>query len=336
MKKSNYVLTVFIGDTDNSLVVSAQQHDSTAFLVDSTNYKKILQEDLLNDTTIYTSLGYLPKDSTILLKILLLAGNVFYCPPVVWSDKKNIDVIFPTTCIQGLTENLLLFLPRGKKIYNFDRNNLVPDPIELVDTRKTDDPQIWGVGCSFTHGLGVKENERYMYHVAEALNLPCSFLTRNGSAIDWASDQITRSDIRPGDLVIWGLTAGERLTFVHENKLLKGITSMNYAGKNLESIVPEKTLLLENTFYNHIYSIKRAINFCKKCQARLVIIGLLTSESIIRYLANVPEYHHYLYEYNYIHDLNILARQFKDLGSDEEHPGPLQHKLYADFILKII
>lgn len=335
MKKLNYHLTVFVGDTDDSVSTSAQEYDSLAFLLDFNNYEDFFNNELLNDTTVYTSLGDLPKDPTIMQNLLLAADEIFYCPPTQWSDKKSIDVVFPTSCIQGLTEHFLLTLPSNKKIHNFDRNNLVPDPVLLVDQRQSDESQLWITGCSISHGTGVELNERYGHLVADALKMPCSFLTRPGSAIDWSADQIVRSDIRPGDIVIWGITANGRLTFVHDNTLVQGITNRSYdIEKSLESIVPEKTLISQNTFYKHIYSIKQVINFCNKCQARLIIVGLLTSDSTVRYLAKHPEYHHYNYQLAYQN--NSISRTFKDVGSDKLHPGPMQHKLYADFILDFV
>jgi hypothetical protein len=335
MKKLDYHLTVFVGDTDDSVSISAQEYDSSAFLIDFNNYEDFFNNELLKDTTVYTSLGDLPKDPTVMQNLLLAADEIFYCPPTQWSDKKSIDVVWPLSCIQGLTEHLLLTLTSNKKIHNFDRNNLVPDPVLLVDQRQSDESQLWIAGCSISHGIGVELNERYGHLVADALKMSCSFLTRPGSAIDWSADQIVRSDIRPSDIVVWGITSNARLTFVHGNKLLQGVNNRSYdIKKNLESIVPKKTLISQNTFYKHIYSIKQVINFCNKCQARLIIVGLLTSNSTFRYLATLPEYHHYPYQQACKN--NAITDVLEDYGTDGSHPGPIQHKRYADFILNLI
>ena len=335
MEKLNHLLTVFVGDTDNSVSISAKQHDPMAFLLDFNNYQDFFNNALSKNTTVYTSLGDLPKDISILWKLLTVADKVIYCPPTIWSDHNEIDVVFPTMCMQGLTEHLLLILPDKEKVQNLDYTKLVPDPIPLRDQRIVDTPQLWCVGWSISHGIGVTPTERYGYLISKKLETPCSFLTRPGAAIDWAADQILRSDIRKGDIVIWGITSTNRLTFVHENKLIPGITTRSYEGiPNLNSIVPERTLLSQNTVYKHIYSIKQVINFCKKCQATLLMIGLIPSDNTIRYLATLPEYHHYQspQKYNNL----IWTRFFEDYGEDGEHPGPIQHKLYADFILDLI
>ena len=335
MEKLNHLLTVFVGDTDNSVSISAKQHDPMAFLLDFNNYQDFFNNALSKNTTVYTSPGDLPKDIGILWKLLTVADKVIYCPSTEWTDNKHIDTVFPTSCMQGLTEHLLLILPDKEKVQNLDYTKLVPDPIPLRDQRIVDTPQLWCVGCSISHGIGVAPTERYGDLISKKLEIPCSFLTRPGSAIDWAADQILRSDIRKGDIVMWGITSANRLTFVHENKLLTGITANSYKViPNLNSIVPEKTLLSQNTVYKHIYSIKQVINFCNKCQATLLMIGLIPSDNTIRYLATLPEYHHYQYQQKYHND--IFKTIFEDYGNDGEHPGPAQHKLYADFILDLI
>lgn len=334
MQKHGYRLTIFIGDVDKSLADSAQRYDPTAFLIDYDNCESFVDFDLEQDTTVYTSLGDLPKDVTIIIKLLNLANEIVYCPPKIWSDRKIVDSLYPTDCIQGQTEHLLFGLSPSVKIVNLNlRSNLI-DPIGLVDKRITDQPQLWVVGCSVSHGYGVSECERYGNLVSSELGMPCSFLTCSGSSIQWATDQILRSDIRPGDTVIWGLTNNWRVPYVHNHKLLHVNHDKYTIIKNLESILPEKTLLSENTFYQNIYAIEQAINFCEKVQAKLLIIGILTANSTLRYLVDKKQYHHYIHEQ--IFSAGIQHYCFKDLGTDNEHPGPQQHNLYKEFILSLI
>ena len=106
-------------------------------------------------------------------------------------------------------------------------------------------------------------------------------------------------------------------------------------------------LMSENTFYTHLYSIERAINFCNKCQARLILFGILTDFGMARYLAGKENYYQYVTEYSsqltgYKKVIASLVgpfdakNHFKDIGTNGTHPGPEQHKLYADFLLKIL
>ena len=334
MKKHGYRLTIFIGDVDKSLADSAQIYDPTAFLIDYDNCENFLDFDLEQDTTIYTSLGDLPKDLTMAIKLLNLADEMIYCPPKSWSDRKIIDTVYPTSCLQGLTEDLLFNLPPDIKISNLNLRSTRSDPIKLVDNRLTDQAQLWVAGCSISHGDGVSSCQKYGYLISSELDMQCSFLTQSGSSIQWAADQILRSDIRAGDTVIWGITSNERVPYVHDDKLMHIINTNYTIEKNLEYILPEKTLLSENTFYQNIYAIDHVINFCEKAQAKLLIIGILTSPSTLRYLSDKKQYHHYIYNQKFSN--NRLASYFKDLGTDNIHPGPEQHNLYKEFILSLI
>lgn len=198
MKKSKYKLTIFIGDIDESVCLIAKSQDSSAYHLHHSNYQKFISSDLDKNTAVYTSLGDLPKNLEIIYNILSLADKIVYCPPATWSDNKKVNFSDPGDSTQGLTKILLNLLPKHIQILNLISDVFDPNP--LVDTRKTDSNQIWVAGCSISHGMGVNHNERYGELIATKLNLPCSFLTRPGSAIDWATDQILRSDIREGDL----------------------------------------------------------------------------------------------------------------------------------------
>jgi hypothetical protein len=336
MKKQNFRLTVFLGDVFEYTSKQALQYDNTAFLLDFNNCEEFFNNSLTNDTTVYTSLGDLSKNLSQIWNILISSDEIVYCPPAKWSDNKTLNVTNPTDSIHGLTEHLLLTLPAHVKVTNFNRAGLVPDPVPLVDSRRGNSVQLWIAGCSFSHGLGVESQQRYGQLVANQLDLPVSFLTRDGSSISWAADQILRSDIKAGDIVIWGLTAIERLTYVQDNKLSVGVTVNTYkVNPKLEKTLPAETLTSQNTFYSHIYSIEQVVNFCKATKAKLLIIGLLTSDSCLRYLADKSFFHRYPYSRTFNNN-SISEFNFVDTGTDNLHPGPEQHLLYKNFIISII
>lgn len=337
MKKQNFQLTVFFGDVYKNVATQALESDNSAFLLDFNNCVEFLNSELIGNTTLYTSIGDLDSNVYQVWTLLNFADVIVYCPPALWSDGKNVNPLAPTVSIKGLSEQLLLKLPRDKVI-NFDRNQLSANPMPLVDSRQSENPQLWVAGCSITHGIGVDASQRYGQLLANELNLPCSFLTKSGSAIDWSSDQILRSNIRAGDTVVWGLTLPERLTYIHDQKLLN-INATSYIINNqLKNIVSETTMLSQNTFYHHMYSIDRVINFCKLLEVNLLIVGLLTSDSGVRHLANTPSFYPYPYSplFNDLDSKLINFFNFIDFGTDNLHPGPKQHSLYANFILSLM
>lgn len=325
-------ITLFVGDIDESLAIKAKQYDAGAFLIDRDNYKQFLADTPHDNVTVYTSLGDLPSDAEIFLHIAMMATRIVYEPPHHWSDQRVLDPVDPTVCMQGLTENLLLFVSNFRPVENLQHCYFEPWVNPLVDSRKSSTTQFWFAGCSVTHGVGVDNHERYGQLVADKLDMPCSFLTKAGSSIAWAADQILRADLEAGDTVIWGITDTHRLMMVDQQKLhtitLGTMLSENFTGKK----IPIDILLNENTFYSHLYSVEQVINHCDKCRVKLWIFGLLTSPNMLRYLATKSNYVHFPHKQKFSD--NTLQNQFVDLGTDKLHPGIVQHRHYADFILE--
>ena len=337
MNKNNFQLTVFLGDIYENVAIAASKFDRSAFLLDISNVDSFINSNLIKNTAVYTSLGDLSKNLNNAWNMLNYADTVVYCPPDKWSDSKTIDILDPTDCIQGLTETLLLLLPDNVKIENFSAYDNLIDPIKLVDNRKTEGKQLWIAGCSISDGTGIRPDQRYGQLLADELELPVSFLTRRGSAIDWASDQIIRSNIRKGDIVVWGLTSTERITYVHDGKLLSGVTVRSYDhDPELEKIVSKRELFKQNTLFQYNYAIDRVINFCKACDAQLIMVGLLTtSPAFFRYVTIKENFYQYPYNITFGSEyMNIL--EYVDLGDDKSHPGPIQHQKYKDFIKSLI
>jgi hypothetical protein len=333
MQKLNYTLTIFVGDIDESLSVSAKSYDSSAWLLDYSNYKEFLTLTLTTNTTVYTSLADLPKNLEIFYNILRLADKIVYCPPDHWSDNKIVDFVNPGESIQGLTEIFLLLISDSIQVDNL--NTKIVDPIVLVDQRKSAQSQLWIAGCSISHGDGVEPHERYGQLIADELNIACSFLTLSGSAIDWAADQILRSDIRENDIVVWGLTSPERLTYVYNSELLS-ITPLDYLKfPQIKNIIDPSDLFSQNTLYHHFYSIQQVVNYCNKCRANLILVGLLSGcYSFLSFLQSQKNYVHIPYSLKFKD--SFFSIQLLDLGNDNAHPGPKQHQQYKQHILNKI
>jgi hypothetical protein len=330
MIKKQHKFRLFVGDVGSYLAAAAKRFDPAALLIDHANHSTVLSLLLTTDITGYTSVGDFPDQAYLLLQICEHADEIFYMPPKFWADKKSVDQFDPNASNQGYTEYLLTKVAAHKPVIGLTLNQL-NNPVSLVDQRKTQSPQIWVAGCSISHGVGVQPGQRYGSLLSQELQLPCSFLTRGGSSIDWASDQICRSDIRSGDIVIFGLTSGSRMTYVHNGQLLQGINVNSYTvHPEYQEIIPAYHLITENIFYQQVLAIERCVNFCEKINVKLMLIGLLVCQSanLLRYVSNKPNFFLYPYPLS-----NHQAFEFKDLGSDHVHPGRQQHNLYKDFIL---
>lgn len=304
-------ITLFVGDNDYSLAEQAQKKTPTAFLVDFGNYKKFLTTEYADDITVYTSFSDLPKISStdaVFFEVLKKADKIFYCPPLVWSDYST---TFSWNSNKVITEYFLYHVNLLKN--NVQNLDLAPyqnsDYLGLIDFRRCDEKQLWIAGCSIANGNCVNNNEKFGMLVADQLGLPVTHLTQGGSSIEWAKDQILRSDIRKNDIVVWGITQEVRAP-----------KSVN------KKIVMERdpTVLLDETsLYRAVTSVYQVVNFCRKISAQLILLPIICSEQLQMLICNLDEYCQMPYQTKHL-----------DFGIDNGHPGPIQHRAYADAVCK--
>lgn len=318
-------ITIFVGDIHESLGQIAKQHDPSAFLIDRNNYHTVVNR---NDSfCAYTSKADL-VDLGKLRKILSKATTIYYCPPKVWSDRKQYNVADVTSSAQGLTEVLLLSLRDQVNIVNLPKPSV---KTTLIDARKTIDSQFWITGCSITLGVGVEDHERWGDLVAAKFNKEFTLIAQSGGSIQWAADQLLRSDIRPGDTIIWGLTSCNRLTYYTNQKILHISAPYYLVDPNINNIVPLHLISDENIVYQNITAIERVRNICSKLGINLVIFPAMLNHELTHYLHSIPEFIPCNSLYGDQNKDN-LENYYIDLGTDNLHPGPLQHQLFADLL----
>ena len=188
------------------------------------------------------------------------------------------------------------------------------------------DSQFWAVGCSVTVGVGVHFDQTWKACVSRALNLPYTDLSAEGSSIIWQSDQICQSNIQAKDLVLWALTTQPRLPVIRENKLLH-LTPGEYAlYPETNNEFPIDLLLNTSLVYHNIQAVRRAHNFCQAVGARLIVQSVIYDVEQANDLYQIPDF--------------VQACRgpdtWIDFGTDQLHPGPKQHKIFADSFLKAI
>ena len=321
-------IKLYVGEIGSDLAQQARADSTSAWLINSENYTTFLNLSKINDSVCYTSLGDLPKNLTIFNKIVNYADVIVYSPPKIWSDQKEIDLDDVTSSIQGLTEFLLHINNKIKQnVTNLNLSTYSDSQyLTLSDVRKHKNTQLWITGCSISHGVGVSETEKYGYILGQKLQLPVTYLTGGSTSILWQADQILRSDIVKNDIVVWGLTSENRLSLWSDHNKLIHLTAQPTQTKiqetNFSKKIIDQLLVSKTNFYHAIQSINQVINFCNKIQAKLLIVGLLSSDNLTMHLHNTKEYIKY-------HNINSFDSI--DLGTDNTHPGPMQHQLYANF-----
>lgn len=320
------MFTLYVGDNDVTVAENAKKEDTTAYLIDHANW------DQQHQGVAYTSLSDLPNENEF-AKLFREADTIVYSPPLndKWSDGKA-----EKSMQKKWTEHYLTVFSfvDHKKIINFNAKKDINDvTVPLEDVRKVDSKQLWCVGCSFTYGVGVDIEQRYSDILSNKLDLPLSSLSASGSSILWAADQILRSDVRPDDTLVWGITTSNR--FPYYDKGTKQVTRLNLTTypilckeiPQLKYVISEKFLTDFNLTFLAINQILQVVTLCRTKNIKLVLAGLLPGNEFASYLTNLPEYFHLEGHFG-LKQTDL----YLDLGTDNLHPGPKMHQWYADNI----
>jgi len=350
--------TVIVGDTSEDLSHFAKIHDENA---------KLWSQDSQSTQTTYISIGDVGINT--FLKILLAADHIIYHnKSSSWCDKETkelTDNIIYLLGLNGLAYKISGFQINSfvleknllwkhlldselagqlliQKICNYSEDNF----LGLVNHRKSMDKQIWVAGCSYAQGSGIESpNERYGELVAKQLGWQTTNIGRQGSSIDFAADQIMRSMVRAGDLIIWGLTGTYRYTwFDHgqiENVLLHHIDNkvqLKHRKKFLSQM-----LLDDARLYLAQRHVTQVQEFCNRVGCNLVLIY----HDPLNFKSHVPIMKSFLHQYPGFLDINkIMIDQFGvgnldekyqlDIGADGMHPGAKTHAAWAKILVDFI
>jgi hypothetical protein len=318
-------LTLFVGDCDSTVATQAKSFDPSAYLVDFSNYKKFLEQHDQAVTT-YTSAADLPKitqTEAVFYQVLHKADVIYYCPPTQWSDHTG---EFSLQNMKQITEYFLYLVHSEKNnVQGFDPSTYTTSSyLKLQNKRKSNNQaQLWIAGCSVTAGVGVAPDKRFAGLVAENFGGQFVDLSRPGSSIEFAADQILRSDLQPGDVVIWGLTSEYRALVWNRKKVESDSINpytFDYHNSNKADDIVDETRL-----FKAVISYAQVENFCQKIGVHLIAIPIICSEALQLILHDRAGYYQLPYRAGYL-----------DLGSDNVHPGPAQHQWYADHVNNIL
>lgn len=311
------MILLIVGDVIDELSAYAISIDPNAILITNSN------SNHLHNGTYYVSLGDFDTYNQF-TDVLAQADKIIYYPPQRWSDSDSRGI----SSMKQHTESALTYFYNRIPVDNF-----VIDPIniqtvlDLADTRKTSDPQIWIGGGSDSHGYALDPLDRYGSILSNYFNMEVSFLTMPRASMRWISDQILRADIREGDLVVFGIVPDCRIPF-YSNSHMYHVTPELYMKESFLKDLFSLDILDSDdvTLYQPLSSIHQVINVCSKLKAHLIIAGL-SRLLITNHLLHLPNYVHLLHRH-YCRD-----NFFLDLASDGSHPGPEAHQYYANEII---
>lgn len=345
-------MIAIIGDTDTSLAAYAKSlYPSAVHITDHQTQNEVYFS--LGDMAIKDFLAYLLDADQIIYHNKLAPWSHADLKSITEHVLYLIHLIWPTRPINGFDAESFVYVENPicghdldsvfrsrvdvQKICRFDTLNYHG----LMDIRRACAPQIWVAGCSYADGRDLEDrNLRYGQLVANHFRSACSFLTFHGSSLDWAVDQLIRSDIRPDDLVILGITALERYSwFVHDR-----LVNMNAHNVTLQE---------EKSFYRRMLLddarcqlaerlINQAVAVCAKNQAQLVLIGHLSlsgKTNAEKFRGFLRQHHCYLDIESCMGDRypgQLDSRFNLDLASDGFHPGTQTHAAWAEIIIDFI
>jgi len=296
---------------------------------------------------IYSSLADLEFNSANaahIVKFLDLAEKIIYCKPDDWTATPI------EKCDQTFTEYMLYWCQLQKNnVENLDLSHYTDiqnSYTKLVDTRKTNNPQLWIGGNSMEQGIGSLDAEcRYGTIIANKLGMEVSFLASTGKSQEWIIDQLLRSDIRENDIVICAFTSFSRISLWSDKKsnvyTFQGGTPVigysidvsEYNGDlfddltGIPSSVADTFALSSTNVYNTIVKFDQLRNFCKKINAKLLIINTLnTNPSQLLYQHSFNDFYIPLFN-----PLDLLDSEYTAADSyTNSHPGPKHHAALAE------
>lgn len=279
---------LYVGDNSETFASAVKQKHSDAVLLDHNTYKYFFEN---TNVVGYTSLMDLPKiaqNKTVLFDLCLHADEVHY-KPISDTDSMYMTefTLYKANQLKKHTHGLIVHNNRYLKLWDYPVNST----------------NLWLAGCSITNGVGVKKSETFGELLAQDLCLPKVDLSRPGSSIEFAADQILRSKIQKNDIVVWGLTHESRYTVWEGDNSVQGLDS--------------RQLVDETRLYKAVIAVHQVINFCNAISAKLLLLPVICSEKLHLHICNTDEYVSIPYRYGFL-----------DLGNDNLHPGPLQHKEY--------
>jgi hypothetical protein len=227
----------------------------------------------------------------------------------------------------------LLLLSKNKSKESNELICRIKQQVKSIDViRPSNDKVLWVAGCSVTAGSGVHASQRYGSLLAKELNLPIVLLAKPGASIFWAADNLLTADIREGDIVVWGLTTMSRVD-ITSNFKLESVPVSDYV-----RIAKNKQYWLLDYFDSQSQAvfcqrtILQVINYCRKIKAKLIIANILDSAWGPLVFGDEQNYIDLLVPFNF----DTCRLDYADFGTDNEHPGPKQHELYATQILNFI
>lgn len=184
---------------------------------------------------------------------------------------------------------------------------------------RPNEPVLWVFGCSHSHGVGLKSNEKTFGQILAAdLGVPLLQISKPGSSLSWSFRHLLNADIRTSDYVVWQITTPHRLS-LFDGKHTKEVVLSQTTNRCLLDINDDNQV-----FFNHINLLTAGIKYLRKVNKNFVLTDITSQcSNYYEYKLEYSKYPEYLYHPNL----------YIDLGTDNLHAGPLSHQALAKCLL---
>lgn len=204
--------------------------------------------------------------------------------------------------------------------------------LHLTGSRITELPQLWMVGGSALTDPNIEQSQIVGNIIANYLGMPVSYLTANGASNDWCADQILRSDIRSGDVVLWNIMFETRFPFWHSqtNQVIHIQPDYKKHSKvdiDLSEHAVVDWLTSEHCFYSAVTHAHQVLNFCNKIGVKLLPHAqypVEISAEMMEYFSNFPVF------------TIMPGEKYMDVTIDGWHPGPIHHAQCAERLIQAL
>lgn len=350
-------MVLVIGDTDHSLSQYARSLYTDAVFIDHYTGHESCVYGSLGDVSINRMLDLMLQADRVILHNKCdkwssseLQGHTYR---LIYDFKRHIS----QSVIEGIDSSSIDLhwatpigfstKPSIKNVLDKWRSN---NFLGLIDRRRCHKSQLWVAGCSFAHGTGLTDqNQRYGQLLANHFDLAVSFLTMPGTSIEWAADQIMRSDIQHKDVLIWGITGINRASWFddvgqHLNAMWSITSGLKINGelqkKGSQTDFLSRLIADDSRLYLAMRHVAQVANYCNKLEIDLVLI-LHPYLSIEQHAFRLREF---LLEYPQYLDLDPKFPdratsgypRYADLATDKIHPGSMTHQLWAGQLIDFI
>lgn len=212
------------------------------------------------------------------------------------------------------TKIVLNYLHHGHNVLRFHSGLPLTFTDHYAISNKHKSQTLWIFGCSHSHGVGLIDlDQRFGQLVAAHLNLPANFVTKPGSSVQWSLRHIINANIATQDLVIWQITTPHRLTIYDHSP--REVLLANSHNRCLLDVFNDRQM-----FFHQCSLIDHGVKFLRAKNIKFVMTSLLNQQAFFyNYLEEYSKYP----EYCYTPECNL------DLGTDQQHFGPLSHRAIA-------